>query len=131
MRHLLIIPALLLLVSPLPAQSAAPPAYALNSGNDMMTAFGACDRSLASFSVPDATVCVHLNGYIDGASDVAVAICAAEKSCQFHVPSEVTRDQVYDVVRQYLVNHPQNRQEPAWGLVETAIAEAWPKPKTN
>ena len=131
MRALPIIAALLLLASPLLAQSAAPSAYALNSGNDMMTAFGACDRSLTAYSVQDEAVCIHLNGYIDGASDVAIAICAAEKSCEFHVPSEVTRGQIYDVVRKYLLDHPEDRQESAWGLVETAIAQAWPKPKTN
>jgi hypothetical protein len=135
MKPLIAVAALLLLVAPALAQSEARSPFVLGSGNDMMNAFSACDRFNSNSDQDwqkDQAICMHLEGYIDGASGTEEMVCTFEGSaCQFVVPDGVTHGQMYDVVRKYLVDHPENRQEYPNVLIGMAIEAAWARPKTN
>lgn len=43
-------------------------------------------------------------------------------------PAAVTRDQMFDVVMDWLEQHPAERHRPAAKLIGLAFAEAWPCP---
>lgn len=47
---------------------------------------------------------------------------------EFNLPNHVTIGQVYDVVKKYLTDHPESRNQPSVVLVETAVKAAWGKP---
>ena len=44
---------------------------------------------------------------------------------EFNLPNRVTFGQIYDVVKKYLTDHPENRNQPSVALVETAVKAAW------
>ena len=60
------------------------------------------------------------SGFIMGAAD---AFPASNRIC---IPEGVTYEQVRDVVRKYLGDHPEKLQKLAHGLVEEAIRKAFP-----
>lgn len=131
MKPLIAVAALLLLFSPALAQEHND--LALDTGNDMMSAFSACDRmhnQRANF-VFDGYICWHLNGYIEGITDEMNVLCSGDMStCPFKEPDGVTHGQMYDVIRQYLTNHPANRQESSQLQILRALVDAWPKAAT-
>ena len=44
----------------------------------------------------------------------------------FICPSDVIYSQGFDLVKNYLVNHPETRNKPASVLIYWALSEAWP-----
>lgn len=121
---------LLLFLAPAIAQDKA--ALLLQTGNDMMSAFSVCDRlSDRSVDETDAAVCFHLYGYIEGTTQALNMVCTGLPKCTWQKPHEVTNQQMYDVIRQYVTTHPADRNQPSLALITAALAEAWPKPKTK
>lgn len=44
----------------------------------------------------------------------------------FCVPEAATFQQIVDVVKLYLVNHPERRHLSGWDMIDEAVSQAWP-----
>jgi len=100
--------------------------YVVETGNDLLRGFQACDDAKTapneSSLVFAESYCHQAEGYILGAASVIFATAPAK----FDVGG-VSNKQIYDVVRKYLVDHPETRQKPSCVLILGALEEAWGK----
>lgn len=66
-------------------------------------------------------------GFIEGVSDTTQALQIEDNACYFLFPAGPVRaDQLVDIVRRYLADHPEKRQLNAATLVINALQTAWP-----
>lgn len=98
--------------------------FDVSTGNGLLSGLGSCaDIKKSILSGDDAPVtaianCHKARGYIEGATDVIVAMR------QIQLP-RTTKGQIYDVVEKYLNDHPESRQENSNLLIDKAIVVAW------
>jgi hypothetical protein len=72
----------------------------------------------------NATARAHAAGYIAGVADVGSM--GKVFGWSFCLPQRTTKDQITDVVKQWLDQHPEKRYVGAVGLVSEALAGAFP-----
>jgi hypothetical protein len=72
----------------------------------------------------NATARAHAAGYIAGVADVGSM--GKVFGWSFCLPRRTTKDQITDVVKQWLDQHPEKRHVGAVGLVSEALAGAFP-----
>lgn len=97
-------------------------AQAAMDGNALYDAYGAYARTTqnsAPQSAPNVNTGIYV-GYVSGASDVFHNL---ELFCP---PVNVKNKQLYDIVGQYLTEHPERRQNTAISLIWEALNEAFP-----
>lgn len=121
-------------------QASEPPSITVLTGNDMMDEFAACDKMSAvkagdelQPTLDSVMRCRHLLGYIQGVYEVVQGTCLLKQKFTLLnqsvcIPDGVTQPQLYDVVRQYIQNHPEDRHYPGSMLIASAILHAWPQP---
>ena len=70
-------------------------------------------------------------GYVTGVADLLGALTGMGWSLGIRVciPSQVSAQQVIDVVKQHLEKNPSLRHYSATSLITQALSEAWPCPK--
>jgi hypothetical protein len=96
---------------------AAIPAIALDSltGNDLNMLYDKAAGKALSYTRG------FFDGYTSGVTNTNIVL--EGKAC---IPQGVTNKNVYDVVRKYLVEHPEELHQPAPTLIIKAIQNAWP-----
>jgi hypothetical protein len=75
-------------------------------------------------------VCMSQNlycaGYIVGVADMVLTADSRGYGSRVCVPADSTQVQMVDVVKQFLIRHPEQRHYAAAGTVQVALAEAFP-----
>ena len=90
-------------------------------GNDL---YSKCREEGTAYSpVTTFQLFAYCQGYITGIADGILADGAESRLC---MPDKVSGQQLFDVVRSYLVDHPEKRHLPAESLVTAAIREKFP-----
>lgn len=74
--------------------------------------------------------CTHSNwalcdGFVEGSADIFIAQ-NANSVCMPTGQSGVTVQEVVDVVKKYLTNHPETRHYPAYSIILVALDRAFP-----
>jgi hypothetical protein len=112
LKYSLLIFALALLPQTIASQNHNPLAF--DTGNDI---YSACTSN-------DTTSIVACRAFIFG---VTVGYCVTTDSERYvKIPNNVTRQQVEDVVMNFLTQHPEKRQKTSVSLITGALHEAWP-----
>lgn len=70
-------------------------------------------------------------GFVDGVSVTSLVDGVSANSLDYCPPEDVIYTQLYDIVGQYLTNHPERRQNRAVFLVKQALIEAFPCKKSK
>ena len=97
-------------------------------GNGLLQGFNKCDQLRSMFNNDDPKIVVAIRecslaeGYTQG------IVSHMNYHGEFNLPNHVTIGQIYDVVKKYLTDHPESRNQPSVALVETAVKAAWGKP---
>ena len=65
-------------------------------------------------------------GYVLGVADVSGGDGATKHAFCFDFPAGVSGGQVYNTIKRYLEEHPESRRQPASGLAQAALVEAFP-----
>jgi len=121
----------MLLVPAVKAQSLEP--FSVNTGNDLLRNLQTCEAlgKADGHSPLNVVVCMRTTGFVEGASAAFNATEAPDSPNSIGaiaIPSGVLMAQVVAVVRRYLENHPEIRNQPSLGLIYVSLVEAWPGP---
>jgi len=116
LKHKLVQAALLTLALAVSAHGQDAKALDLKTGNDLLTAFHACDQMHAGRSTgADTFNCVYLEGFIDG------AVTVYRQAGLITAPTGATEGQLYLRVRKYLEGHPKTRNRDSLSQIFEAL----------